>query len=144
MLSVGCTLAWRDSHTAIGCLSRTVQMVLYINLQLDLKKKKTRLQKQICCHCFDENDLFFFEVGHTHSEADRIFSRNYIQRADKDMGNFEFLCRHFFISRGLIEFVEIFYYRVPKESTGTQILIYGHTVLCVSSEISCQKKCSSS
>jgi len=111
-----------------------------LNIQLDntSKDNKSRfviayLYMLFCFECFDEITVFFFEVGHTHCDADQLFSRSGIYLKDKDIWNFELLCHFLLNSCALVQIVEIIetlcpwkenieQHLVPKaQSTGIQI-----------------------
>ena len=110
MLRLELTLAWGTNIT-VECLHRTFMKLRAqgkrfprrLNIQLDntSKDNKSRfviayLYMLVCCGCFDEITVFFFEVGHTHCDADQLFSRSSIYLKDKDIWNFDLLC-HFLL-----------------------------------------------
>ena len=76
------------TNVTIECLHRTFLKLraqgkrfppkLYLQLDNTSKDNKSRfvvayLYMLVCCGCFDEIDVFFFEVGHTHCDADQLF-----------------------------------------------------------------------
>ena len=61
----------------------------------------------VCCGVFDEITVFFFEVGHTHCDADQLFTRSSIYLKYKDIWNFDLLCFFLLNSCSLVEFVEM-------------------------------------
>ena len=110
------------TNVTIECLHRTFLKLraqgkrfppnLYLQLDNTSKDNKSRfvvayLYMLVCCGCFDEIDVFFFEVGHTHCDADQLFSRSSIYLRDKDIWNFDLLCHHLMNSCAMIEFVEV-------------------------------------
>jgi len=60
----------------------------------------------VCCGVFDEIQIFFFEVGHTHCDQDQIFSRSSVHLVDKDFFTFSQLCFHLKNSCSLIKYTE--------------------------------------
>ena len=101
-----------------------------LNIQLDntSKDNKSRfvvayLYMLVCCGCFDEIDVFVFEVGHTHCDADHLFSRSSIYLRDKDIWNFDLLCHHLMNSCGIIEFVEMIDSLVPWKQNIEKYLV---------------------
>ena len=74
---------------------------LYVKLDNTSKDNKSRfvvacLYVLVCCGCFGKIDIFSFKVGHTHCNADQLFSQSSIYLRDKDIWNFEQLCHHLF------------------------------------------------
>ena len=110
------------TNITVECLHRTFMKLRAqgkrfprrLNIQLDntSKDNKSRfviayLYMLVCCGCFDEITVFFFEVGHTHCDADQLFSRSSIYLKDKDIWNFDLLCHFLLHSCALVEFVEM-------------------------------------
>ena len=126
------------TNVTIECLHRTFLKLraqgkkfpprLYLQLDNTSKDNKSRfvvayLYMLVCCGCFDEIDVFFFEVGHTHCDADQLFSRSSIYLRDKDIWNFEQLCHHLFNSCGIIQFVEMVNSLVPWKQNVEELLV---------------------
>ena len=68
--------------------------ILYVQLDNTCKDNKSKyvmsyLFLLVCCGVFDEIQIFFFEVGHTHCDQDQIFSRSSVHLVDKDFFTFE-------------------------------------------------------
>ena len=129
------------TNVTIECLHRTFLKLLAqgkkfppkLNLQLDntSKDNKSRfvvayLYMLVSCGCFDEIEVFFFEVGHTHCDADQLFSRTSIFLCDKDIWNFELLCQFVLNSCALIEFVEMIDSLVPWKQNIEKYLVPKH------------------
>ena len=67
--------------------------ILYVQLDNTCKDNKSKyvmsyLFLLVCCGVFDEIQIFFFEVGHTHCDQDQIFSRSSVHLVDKDFFTF--------------------------------------------------------
>ena len=67
--------------------------------------------------------MFFFEVGHTHCDADQLFSRSSIYLKDKDIWNFDLLCEFLLNSCALVEFVEMIESLCPWKENIEQYLV---------------------
>ena len=85
--------------------------ILYVQLDNTCKDNKSKyvmsyLFLLVCCGVFDEIQIFFFEVGHTHCDQDQIFSRSSVHLVDKDFFTFEQLCFHLKNSCSLIKYTE--------------------------------------
>ena len=126
------------TNITVECLHRTFlhlrsqgkRFPRRLNIQLDntSKDNKSRfviayLYMLVCCGCFDEITVFFFEVGHTHCDADQLFSRSGIYLKDKDIWNFELLCHFLLNSCALIEFVELIETLCPWKENIEQHLV---------------------
>ena len=126
------------TNVTIECLHRTFLKLraqgkrfppkLYLQLDNTSKDNKSRfvvayLYMLVCCGCFDEIDVFFFEVGHTHCDADQLFSRSSIYLRDKDIWNFDLLCHHLMNSCAMIEFVEMIEALCPWKQNIEQYLV---------------------
>ena len=100
------------TNITVECLHRTFLHLCsqgkwfprHLNIQSDNTSKDNNsrfviacLYMLVCCGCFDEETVFFFEVGHTHCDADQLFSHSGIYLKDKDILNFELLC-HFLLN----------------------------------------------
>ena len=72
--------------------------ILCLQLDNTVKENKSRyvmayLQALVDCGLFQEINVFFFQVGHTHCDIDQLFSRVSIYLKDKHVFTFEDLCR---------------------------------------------------
>ena len=129
------------TNVTIECLHRTflklrAQGKLFprrLNLQLDNTSKDNKarylmayLFMLVCCGLFEEIQIFFFQVGHTHCDADQIFSRSSIYLRDKDIWNFDLLCLHILNSCGIIQFCEKVEHFVPWKQNIESLLVPKH------------------
>ena len=85
--------------------------VLYVQLDNTVKDNKSKyvmsyLYLLVCVGVFDEVQIFFFQVGHTHCDQDQIFSRSSIHLVDKTFFTFQQLCYHLKRSCSLIKYVD--------------------------------------
>ena len=126
------------TNITVECLHRTFMKLRAqgkrfprrLNIQLDntSKDNKSRfviayLYMLVCCGCFEEITVFFFEVGHTHCDADQLFSRSSIYLKDKDIWNFDLLCEFLLNSCALVEFVEMIESLCPWKENIEQYLV---------------------
>ena len=85
--------------------------MLYVQLDNTVKDNKSKyvmsyLYLLVCVGVFDEVQIFFFQVGHTHCDQDQIFSRSSIHLVDKTFFTFQQLCYHLKRSCSLIKYVD--------------------------------------